>query len=261
MNDQQPNSNKLIDTTDCLEAVDEFRWWKNVFFIFLFLSLIISQMSFWLVDSGIVKKEEICPATETQKAAAPSVQAIESTAAGETSDAKTQEKGKAEAQSRQIAVEPNEPKKTGKADTRRKMAFTFRIKLKHINRLVRMVDFVIILTATLYCLTMLFALKVSLLGRLGGINHIARAFFLSLVFLVIILPWQQLFGRLTPGVIYTPTELLQHFSDAKTAGVIFRVFYYLRFTAYWVIALIILVIAQYRSCRWTKAVLKRLEII
>jgi hypothetical protein len=57
---------------------------------------------------------------------------------------------------------------------------------------------------------MLFALKVSMLGKLGGINHISRAFFLSLVMVVLLLPWQRFFSGIVAGAIYSPAELLRY---------------------------------------------------
>ena len=63
----------------------------------------------------------------------------------------------------------------------------------------------------MYCLSLLFSLKVSLMGRLGGINHISRAFFLSLAMFVLVLPWQKFFSGVVAGVIFTPDELLNRF--------------------------------------------------
>jgi hypothetical protein len=107
---------------------------------------------------------------------------------------------------------------------------------------------------------MLFSLKVSMLGRLGGINHISRAFFLSLLMLILLLPWQRIFGDMVPGAIYTPEELLERCS-AEAGDVLDKVVYYLRFSGYWLLVLLLLILSQIRSVRWGKAILRRLEII
>ncbi len=125
---------------------------------------------------------------------------------------------------------------------------------------IRVTNAVLILTATLYCLSMLFSLKVSMLGRLGGINHISRAFFLSLLMLILLLPWQRIFGSMVPGAIYTPEELLG-WCSAKNGDVLDKVIYYLRFSGYWLLILLLLILSQIRSIRWGKAILRRLEII
>ena len=48
----------IVDTSDCLEAVDVFRGWKNFLFAIVLVSLVLLQAMFWLVDIGYVKIEE-----------------------------------------------------------------------------------------------------------------------------------------------------------------------------------------------------------
>ena len=132
---------------------------------------------------------------------------------------------------------------------------------ERLSWLIRFFDFVLILTAVLYCLTMLFSLKVSLLGRLGGINHIARAFFLSLIFAVLILPWQRFFPGVVFGAMYTPAELQSACAEADSYNIFALTFHYLRFTGFWLVVMLLLIFAQLRSGRWAKAILRRLEVI
>ena len=54
MDDNQDRTNNLIDTTDCLEAVGVFKGWKNFLFIIIILSLLLLQVSFWLVDTKVI---------------------------------------------------------------------------------------------------------------------------------------------------------------------------------------------------------------
>ena len=138
--------------------------------------------------------------------------------------------------------------------------FLLGITFEQLTWLIRFVNATLILTATLYCLTMLFSLKVSMLGRLGGINHISRAFFLSLLMLVLLLPWQKIFGGIVFGAIYTPDELVERYS-AKTGEIFGVILYYLRFSGYWLLIMLLLILSQFRSLRWAKAILRRLEII
>ncbi len=155
-------------------------------------------------------------------------------------------------------VEPEPPQPS---DVQVTNDFLFGITFDHLVWLIRFVNAVLILTATLYCLTMLFSLKVSMLGRLGGINHITRAFFLSLLALVLLLPWHKVFDCVAMGAIFTTDELVDWFS-AKTTDDIFNiVIYYLRFCGFWLLILLLLILAQIRSSRWAGAILRRLEII
>jgi hypothetical protein len=138
--------------------------------------------------------------------------------------------------------------------------FMSEITFEQLTLAIRLVNAVLLLTATLYCLTMLFSLKVSMNGRLGGINHISRAFFLSLLMLVLLLPWQKMFGNVVTGAMFTPEELAKAFSG-KTDDILEIALYYLRFSAYGVLIMLLLILSQLRSLRWAKAILRRLEII
>jgi hypothetical protein len=252
MNEGQEKPNNLLDTTDCLEAVGVFRGWKNFLFIIVVLCLLLLQVSFWLVNLGYVKVEE--GKEEVSIAAVKEAEQIEP--AGEAT-------GEIEKAAKQVAGEANAPAEAAAQEPEKQQAgpsFSI-ITFRRLAMLIRLFDFVLILAAVLYCLTMLFSLKVSLLGRLGGINHISRAFFLSLLGLVLLLPWQRFFAGVVAGAIYTPGELLRWYT-IETSGSIFGIIvYYLRFSGYWLIVVLFLIFAQIRSVRWAKAILRRLEVI
>jgi hypothetical protein len=249
MNSDQNQQKNLIDTTDCLEAIGVFRGWKNFLFIITVLLLILLQLSFWLVNIGYVRADE-------PSAVAPEKQKQTQEVADKPA-AQTQEIQQA---AKKVTAEPNQPQPTMAKEKPKKAHHLLTIKTRHITWIVRVADWLLIFTSVLYCLTLLFALKISLLGRLGGINHISRAFFLALIFTVLLLPWQRFFGGF-PGAMYTPAELLKACAAAETKGFFGTVFYYLRFTGLWIIVLLVLISAQLRSIRWTKAILRRLEVI
>ena len=243
MNSGQDQQKNLIDTTDCLEAVGVFRGWKNFLFIITLCFLILLQASFWLVNTGYVKADTETEPQQTKEAASePAVQTE-----------------KIQQAAKQATAEPDQP---ATAEAKLKKILTLSsIKIQHLTQLIRVADWALILTTALYCLTLLFALKISMFGRFGGINHISRAFFLSLIFAVLILPWQKFFGGVIVGAMYTPAELLDACAAAETRGFYGNIFYYLRFTGYWIIVLLVLMAAQCRSTRWTKAILRRLEVV
>jgi len=256
---EQNQQKNLIDTTDCLEAIGVFRGWKNFLFVVVILCLLLLQGSFWLVNIGYVATEEqvVC-----DKASA--VAAVEPEPIAEAAKAEEGIKKAAE----QVAASPNEPAEAAAESQPPKPEPAkphFKVGFKHLAWLIRLVNVVLVFTAMLYCLAMLFSLKVSLIGRLGGINHIARAFFLSLVFLVLLLPWQilwrQFFAGEIAGAMYTPEDLLSSFTALKDGSVLYKTFYYLRFSGCWLLALLPFVFSYVRSCRWAKATLRRLEII
>jgi len=155
-------------------------------------------------------------------------------------------------QSLQVGAEPNKPAPV-------ELTISLRLKAKHIAAIVRFLDFILIPCSMLYCLTILFALKVSLIGRLGGINHIARAFFLSLLSLVLLLPWQLLFSPVFAGAMFTPSEMIAACQAQKTD--LAYVSMILRFSVYWLLVVLLLLAAQMRSMRWAKATLRRLDVM
>jgi hypothetical protein len=234
MDDTQGKENILVDTTDCLEAIGVFRGWKNFLFVISLCSLLLLQASFLAV------KFDLIPAgndTSSPGAAGP-------------------EQIKKAAQT--VTTDPNQPIEA--ILSLQKSSF-FDFTFGRLASLMRFFNFVLIPASILYCLTMLFSLKVSLLGRLGGINHIARAFFLSLAFAVFLLPWQRFFPGVFLGAMYTPAELQSACAEAGDYNIFAIILHYLRFTGYWLAVVLLLIFAQLRSSRWSKAILRRLEVI
>ena len=255
MNEGQNQQKNLIDTTDCLEAVGVFRAWKNFLFVIIICLVLLLQASFWLVDLGYVKSAE--SRAESSVAAAEGPEQIKQ-AAEQSTEVKTD----IEKAAQQVAAGPNQPARAEQKQPKSKKTIpVFYITAKKLTSLVRFFDFVLIPAAILYCLTLLFGLKISLLARLGGINHISRAFFLSLAFVVLLLPWQRLFAGVVAGAMYTPRELLRWYTIGKAGGIFGTIFYYLRFTGYWLVVLLLLIFSQLRSSRWAKAILRRLEVV
>lgn len=236
MNEGPINQSHMIETTDCLEAVGVFRGWKNFFFLTVVICLVLAQVSFWLVDRKIVE----IPAGPEDSAVV--IDAGAPTTPGVT-DANTP------------AAEP-----AGTSPEKSDGGLFQKLTFGHLARMIDLVDGVLIVTAALYCMAMFFSLMVSLIGRLGGINHISRAFFLSLIMVVLVVPWQKLLDSSVIGVVYTPADLVAWFSS-KDESVLRMVLYYLRFTGYWLVVMMMLIMSQARSARWTKSILRRLEII
>jgi hypothetical protein len=213
-----------------------FRGWKNFFFLRGVICLLLAQACFWLVNLRLVE----IPAAPAEPETALEVL---SAAAAQTVAADAEASTSAPAGTKKV-----------------RLPFIEKLTWKHIKRTVELGNGILIITGGLFCLAMFFSLMVSLIGRLGGINHIARAFFLSLIMFILIVPWQELIGSGVVGVAYTPAELVKWVSD-KGSGFMYGVLFYLRFTIYWLLVMLLLVMSQARSARWTKAILRRLEII
>ncbi len=239
MNDQiGPGS--LLDTTDALEAVGVFRGWKNFMFLIVLLCLLIVQGAFWLVNTGSVKLGPKAEAGDKVMVSAPATRDSNAATAA--------------------AADPNKPAEAATTKSGLKKLLPFDMTFEWLSWTITFVNAVLILAAAIYFLTVLFSLKVSLTGRLGGINHIGRAFFLSLFMFVLLLPWQTVFGGLVAGAIYAPCELAKACS-AEKADLFAKVLFYLRFSGYWFLIFLLLILSQMRTCRWTRAILRRLEVV
>lgn len=232
MNDGPVNRSQMIETTDCLEAIGVFRGWKNFFFLIVLVCLLLSQTAFWLWDLGVVSTGR-----ESQTSDPAAVEVTPAAQANDELDA-VREANKTNGYLSRLA---------GNVDT------------GDLERAVELLNGILIVGVGLYCLAMFFSLMVSLIGRLGGISHISRAFFLSLILLMFVVPWQKLQMSVV-GVIYLPAELFDSMAN-KSAGLMQTVLHYLRFTGYWLIVMLVLLLSQTRSARWTNAMLRRLEII
>ncbi|MGD1042208.1 MAG: hypothetical protein ABR913_03985 [Sedimentisphaerales bacterium] len=254
MGQEQPRMSNLVDTTDCLEAVSAIKFWKNLLFLIILLGLLLVQGSFWVMNLHLVKGDGVVlgPPVGGSAAGSPIVaDKIKEAAKQIASDTNAAAEPNMQ-QSLQVGAEPNKPAPV-------ELTISLRLKAKHIAAIVRFLDFILIPCSMLYCLTILFALKVSLIGRLGGINHIARAFFLSLVSLVLLLPWQLLFAPVFAGAMFTPSEMIAACQAQKTD--LAYVSMILRFSVYWLLVVLLLLAAQMRSMRWAKATLRRLDVM
>jgi hypothetical protein len=256
MSQEQSRMGNLVDTTDCLEAISAIKFWKNFLFIVILLALILVQGSFWVMNLHLVRGDNVVlgptggdvtgekqPATEADK--------IKEAARQITADTNAVAEPNLQ-QTLHMGAEPNKPAPV-------EVTVRFELHARHIAAIVRFLDFILIPCSLLYCLTILFAMKVSLIGRLGGINHIARAFFMSLLFVVLLLPWQLMFAPVFAGAMFTPAEMMAACQTQKTNVAYVSMIF--RFTVYCVLVLLLLLAAQMRSMRWARATLRRLDVM
>jgi hypothetical protein len=209
--------------TDCLKAACVFRRWKNLLFMVMLLSLLLNQASFWLVSTGRI---EITENTNPEVSVAPAADSIQT--------------GPADAP----AVE-----------SRNLMIFGFDVTFEHLILVVRITNIILVLTSVLYALIMYFGLGISFKGRLGGLGHICGALYLSLIIIVLLLPWQKFFGAVAMGATFTPSELVS-WCTTDISDLFGMVLFYLRFTGYWALVLLLLLMAQFRSFRWARAIVR-----
>jgi hypothetical protein len=233
MNGVPDNQTNMIETSDSLEAVGVFRGWKNIFFGIVLVCLLLTQAAFWLINLKIVEPPAV--ASTGESAVAPTAVA---TTPGQTAPPAA-EKGAA---SRGLVAR-----------------LVPSLDFDYTARVVELLNGVLLVAGILLAASIFFGLMVSLVGRLGGINHISRAFVLALITAVLLVPWQVL-GLNVLGVTWTPAELVR-WLPTKGADLWNTVIFYLRFSGYWAAVTLLVVLAQIRSTCWSKSILHRLEII
>lgn len=209
--------------SECVEAAQVFIGWKNLAFTVIILCLLLLQSSFWLVKTGYIKADNAArtaPKMQVRKAA--------NTAATELG-----ELAKAEQQLKR---------------------YTSMITFEHLASVIRVANTLLVLASALFTLTIFYTMSV----WPGGQNHICRAFYLSLVMLLLLLPWQIAFASTGLGVICTPSELAK-LCTADTSAKSGELFLYLRFIGNSAVAVILLFLAQARSFRWRRTIMQRIE--
>jgi hypothetical protein len=235
----RPRQTDWVDTTDSLEAVEAIKWWKNFIFAITLISLLAVQLIFWLANTGIITNPQTPVAAVNAGTTAEQAKSL-STAANS---------------------EPNQPGAQKHPAIKSMLNLLREMDRSRLSVFLTIVNTILILGAFIYCLMMLTSVQISIAGRLGGINHICRAFFMSLVLVIFLLPWQEIFPRMVIGTIFSWQELISSCETIRTGDTLDHFVFYSRFCTMWAIVLILLVSTQIRSMRWSKAILRRLEVI
>ena len=249
----------LLETTDYLEAVSTLKAMKNLFFFIIIIFLLATQSCLWLTTlNGVKLDADKADSVVVQLshlvggAVSLAVPADET----EVKIEKTETIENIEKTARVLAADANTPQPVKKA-----RPLKLSLKSSHITTFIRICNFALIFSAFVYSLTILIGLKVSLIGRLGGINHVIRALFLSIFAMAFLLPWQVPFKGVMAGAIYTPAELFNCLGRFTEASVAQKLSMYLRFCGPWILTVLFYLAAQIRTVRWARTMLRRLGII
>lgn len=268
----------MIDVTDSLEARDAFRGMKNFCFRLLLVCLLLLQGLFWFQQSGGIASPESSDSgfhSEKAAAAGPSgetaLAALEppSSTSAPSTEAPLLSNGSNEAAGPivQAAQEVTEEIQAGQKPEQEKINLPslhwppFRLPVRQAWVLISGLNAIVLFSAVLYCLVLVFLLKISLVGRLGGISHISRAFFLSLFLLIFLFPWQCLLPGVLLGVLYLPSELLEMLPARADGSKFWLILVYLRFAGFWILAIWLLLWSAIRSGKWYRTTQRRLGIV
>jgi len=245
MTEDAKKQDQLLETTDCLEAIGTLKSNKNLFFFVCLICLLLLQGCFWLMATNHVNFGTAEP--NHYAYAVTAVHTVVFTSAPVS------------ANSPKEANTPKDPN-TGWQKYSTKLA-AVKIDFSKLAWVIRICNYLLIVSSVIYAMSLLFGLLISLVGRLGGISHITKAFFISLLFIVVLMPWQTLFRSVGIGTIYRPAELLSSWLLYPDMDVFAKTFLYLRYVGLGTFSILLLLWAQLKSMRWSRNTLKRLGII
>jgi uncharacterized protein len=217
--------------TEFIDAANLLRRWRNFFFIIVMLCLLVVQTSFWLAYAGHIDiKRDInnntpVVLTENQQQTNPSAE--------------------------QVRINPSDS--SSKDSQGGLKFFDFNIKFEHYVIINKFTNFLLLCACVLYSLTAYYSMALSFAGKLGGLNHISRAFFHSLLMLTLLFPWQIIFGSMVFGALYTSDDLFNWLS-VDNGGIFSNIILLMRFVGYWLLVFLLVILAQWNNSRWTKAV-------
>ena len=238
MSENSGESTDMVEVTDSLEAIAVFRAGKNVFLTLLILCLLVVQGGFWLIDQGIIKAKPEAEGLDASAFVSP--EAL-------VADANATQPLVAEVAEPNEAPDPSAP------------SFLKAFDLACLTKTLRIANGLMLLSGFLFCLTLLFSMTITIVGRLGGIRHICRAFFMSLIMLVLLLPWQVIFDSLVCGYLYRPEDLVLACAQ-KSTELLPLILHYLRFAGFWLVVCGFLMAAHMHCRRWAHSIRRRLQI-
>jgi hypothetical protein len=109
-----------------------------------------------------------------------------------------------------------------------------------------------LLSGLLFWITTFVYLEIGLLGRLAGIRHVTRAFFLVLLYLATVIPWHNWFAELQFGSFYTFEAMWEDYQMRLSSGaeeIWPTLAYYGRYLVMPVLSLLLLVVSGIQFSR------------
>lgn len=237
------NTSRNHDMQDALEAYQTFRSARSACFWIILVSLLVLQTIFWVVNKGKIDAilnfdQEQSNSVFVHNTPHPSNIFVQ-----------------------QMAEESPEPDSNQQPNAKRQYEITKTLS-NFIQGSLRFFNTLICFAALVYCLSLLIGMKLALVGHLGGLAESGKAFFLSLVVLALILPWQPIIAGETPGTLFSYHELTHSYIESTTYITLLSldaIAYYVRFVGFWGLTLSLLFAVQWRSCRAARQIIRRCQ--
>ena len=248
------NYNVSEDKKDALEAFNSFNGARNLlFWLFLLIPLLVAQAGFWTVQSG--RLDQVLIVADDEASAVETAEIVEQPEATEKPEA-VEDKISAADDAADDKDEKTENMTPEEPSLKSNMSESLE---KLIQGSIKTSNYILTFVAVIYCLVLLIGMKLSLVGQLGGLADTSKAFFLSLIVMVLILPWQHTISSEIHGTLFTYKELTNSYlnlvnsDDPKQYAL-----YYGRFVGLWGLTMLLLVAAQWRSHQAVRKIRRRL---
>jgi hypothetical protein len=233
------------DKNDALEAFNSFSGARNLFFwLFLLIPLVVVQAQFWMVDrgwTGTGQTQTYAEQAKTDNAQEPA-----------NVEKETPDLEKADVAA--VGANDNTPAEKDACETRTSQ------EMDNLQAgLIKTSNYVLTFAAVIYCLILLIGMKLALIGRLGGLAESSKALFLSLIVMVLIMPWQQVMPAGIYGTLFSYQDIVENCRQIKQMNTPQEyMLHYGRFSGLWGLTMLLLIAAQWRSCRAVRKIRRRL---
>jgi hypothetical protein len=250
---------------DALAAYLTFMGARSFFFWVLLIGMLVIQSAFWAVDRGFV--DAMLPGMEKNVKALFVRADLPDGVVGAvlTSFSSDRRIERVLSSKESNPSSPAEPPESGQKSEPVPQWNKSQLA-QSLHRLIRtglaISYYVMTFSAVLYCLTLLGGMNLSVVGRLNGLADSAKAFFLSLVLMVLIVPWTCVFDPNIFVTLYSFRQLSDSYLALRRgqgADLPMYVCYYGRFVGLWVVSLIILLTAHSCSRRAARTALVEMD--
>lgn len=259
------------ERADATEAYGSFKAARTLFFWLLLLGLVVVQAGFWVVDQGAI---DLALGGCEQNLAVPISWAGPMPVA--LSNNQTDMSGESSEQGPVPRIVPRQEipveQEAGGNDMAAKIRSADSLRML-IKLTLKTVNYLLVFSAVAYCLILLIGMKIALVGHLGGLADSGKAFFISLIVMLLILPWMQMISggsdcgacermaRISQsGTLFSYDELAKEYTSLGEDTTFARhAIYYGRFVGLWLLTVALLLCGQRRSSRAAEKIALRIS--
>ncbi|MBN1764351.1 MAG: hypothetical protein JW860_03760 [Sedimentisphaerales bacterium] len=256
-----------VDVNDALEAFDSFNKARKLFFwVFLLIPMVLLQVSFWAIHCEWVTTGSSVDQTQMVSESKKTIPVPEPTPISSAHQTPVkdpvEETTTAPEPETEVTDTPEMPAALASqivTDERLEPGLNMNDCVKIV---MKVSNYSLVFASVVYCLILLMGMKLALTGQMGSLTDLTKAFFLSLILVVLIVPWLEAFSRQFSVALFSYKEIITQCRLIKETNDWWdNLLYYGRFIVLWFLALLVLILAHWRSGRAAKRIKRRLTSI